>query len=78
MLLYYIFQIFGPILPIVTVANITEAIDYINAHDSPLALYLFTRDEAVVTEVLERTRSGGVTVNDVIMHGAGKRVRVCK
>ena len=45
-------EIFGPILPIMAVDNVTEAIDYINSHDKPLALYVFSKNSAVVNQVL--------------------------
>jgi coniferyl-aldehyde dehydrogenase len=61
-------EIFGPVLPIKTVANTDEAIGYVNAHDRPLGLYYFGKDGAEEKRVLERTISGGVTVNDVIFH----------
>ncbi len=61
-------EIFGPVLPIKGVADTDEAISYVNAHDRPLGLYYFGRDAAEERQVLERTISGGVTVNDVIFH----------
>jgi coniferyl-aldehyde dehydrogenase len=61
-------EIFGPILPIKSVASTDEAIGYVNAHDRPLGLYYFGTDEAEERRVMERTISGGVTVNDVIFH----------
>ncbi|NWY07890.1 AL3B1 dehydrogenase, partial [Nothoprocta ornata] len=61
-------EIFGPILPIVVVANMDEAIDFINARPRPLALYVFSCDNKVVREVLERTSSGGFCGNDTLMH----------
>ncbi|MFC4822378.1 coniferyl aldehyde dehydrogenase [Dokdonella ginsengisoli] len=60
-------EIFGPLLPIV-VADGDEAIDYVNAHDRPLALYWFGEDRGVRERVLEQTIAGGVTVNDTLMH----------
>lgn len=63
-------EIFGPVLPVKTYKTAEEAVDYVNAHDRPLGLYWFGTDEAEKTRVLERTTSGGVTVNDVIMHVA--------
>lgn len=63
-------EIFGPLLPVKTYQRVEEAVDYINAHDRPLALYWFGTDEAEKDRVLERTTSGGVTVNDVIFHVA--------
>ncbi len=61
-------EIFGPILPIKTYNRIDDAIDYVNEHDRPLGLYYFGDDSAEREKVLERTISGGVTVNDVIFH----------
>jgi len=61
-------EIFGPVLPIKRYKNIDETLDYINAHDRPLGLYYFGDDKAEEHKVLTHTTSGGVTVNDVIMH----------
>lgn len=61
-------EIFGPILPIRTYEHIDEAIDFVAARPAPLALYYFGDDEAELQQTLSRTRSGGVTVNDVIYH----------
>ena len=63
-------EIFGPVLPIMTYKNVSEAIAYVNAHERPLGLYYFGADAAEQAEVLEHTTSGGVTVNDVIFHVA--------
>jgi aldehyde dehydrogenase (NAD+) len=61
-------EIFGPILPVLRVKDIDEAIARVNARPKPLALYLFSKNPAVQTEVLERTSSGGVTVNHTLLH----------
>lgn len=61
-------EIFGPVLPIKTYSQIDDAIGYINTHDRPLGLYWFGTDGAEERRVLDRTISGGVTVNDVIFH----------
>ncbi|QSX77760.1 coniferyl aldehyde dehydrogenase [Agrilutibacter solisilvae] len=63
-------EIFGPILPVKTYRSFDEAIDYINAHDRPLALYHFGHDRARVDQLLERTVSGGVCINDTLLHYA--------
>ncbi len=63
-------EIFGPILPVKTYRSLDDAIDYINAHARPLGLYYFGTDSAERDRLLDRTTSGGVTVNDVIMHVA--------
>lgn len=61
-------EIFGPLLPVKTYDAVDEAIDYVNAHARPLGLYYFGNDTTEQERVLERTTSGGVTVNDVVMH----------
>lgn len=63
-------EIFGPILPIVPYETLPEAIDYVNSRPNPLALYYFDHDENRVGQVLSRTLSGGVTINDTILHVA--------
>ena len=61
-------EIFGPILPVVSYESLSEAIDYINARPRPLALYWFGTNSATRDQVLAQTVSGGVTVNDTLMH----------
>ena len=61
-------EIFGPVLPVKTYKAVDEAIDYINDHDRPLGLYYFGSDSKEREQVMDRTISGGVTVNDVIFH----------
>jgi aldehyde dehydrogenase (NAD+) len=61
-------EIFGPVLPVITVSNSDEAIRYVAAHDHPLALYVFAEKQSVINDVLSRTTAGGVTVNGTIMH----------
>jgi coniferyl-aldehyde dehydrogenase len=61
-------EIFGPVLPVIGYRDAGEPIAYINKHDRPLALYWFGRDTAARDEVLARTVSGGVTVNDCLFH----------
>jgi aldehyde dehydrogenase (NAD+) len=61
-------EIFGPILPVIPVTGIDQAIEFVNARPKPLALYLFTNDRTVRESVLERTSSGGVCVNHVLIH----------
>ncbi|KAM5263607.1 aldehyde dehydrogenase family 3 member A2 isoform 1-T1 [Ctenodactylus gundi] len=61
-------EIFGPILPIVPVKNVDEAINFINEREKPLALYIFSHNNKLIRRVIEETSSGGVTGNDVIMH----------
>jgi aldehyde dehydrogenase (NAD+) len=61
-------EIFGPVLPVLAVDGIDQAIAFINAREKPLALYLFSSDAAVRQAVVARTSSGGVCVNDVMVH----------
>jgi coniferyl-aldehyde dehydrogenase len=61
-------EIFGPLLPVIGYRDAKEPIAHVNRHDRPLALYWFGRDVAARDEVLSRTVSGGVTVNDCLFH----------
>ena len=64
-------EIFGPILPMLTVDSIDEAINFVNARPHPLALYVFAEDQKVNDKVVASTTSGGVTVNGTIFHMTG-------
>ncbi|HIK30308.1 MAG TPA: aldehyde dehydrogenase [Oscillatoriales cyanobacterium M59_W2019_021] len=61
-------EIFGPILPVLEYTDLNEAIDRINERPKPLALYLFSQDKQTQQQVLDRTSSGGVCLNDTVMH----------
>ncbi|NWY35837.1 AL3B1 dehydrogenase, partial [Pheucticus melanocephalus] len=61
-------EIFGPILPIIIITNVDEAIDFINSRERPLAVYAFSSDDKVVNRILEQTSSGGFCGNDTLMH----------
>ncbi|XP_017370391.1 aldehyde dehydrogenase family 3 member A2 isoform X2 [Cebus imitator] len=61
-------EIFGPVLPIVPVKNVDEAINFINEREKPLALYVFSHNNKLIKRMIDETSSGGVTGNDVIMH----------
>ncbi|XP_043910231.1 aldehyde dehydrogenase family 3 member A2-like isoform X2 [Protopterus annectens] len=61
-------EIFGPLLPILTVNNVDEAIQFINQRDKPLALYAFCHDKKVLKKIVAETSSGGVTANDTMIH----------
>jgi coniferyl-aldehyde dehydrogenase len=63
-------EIFGPILPIVTYDNLDEAIAYINERPHPLALYIMSFNKSSQREILDNTQSGGVCINDTVMHVA--------
>uniref|UniRef100_A0A1I8A9M2 Aldedh domain-containing protein n=1 Tax=Steinernema glaseri TaxID=37863 RepID=A0A1I8A9M2_9BILA len=61
-------EIFGPVLPIITIENLADSIEFINEGEKPLAAYIFTRSEAKLERFYKETSSGAITVNDVIMH----------
>ena len=63
-------EIFGPAMVVLTYEHLDQVIDDINGRPRPLALYYFGKDPEQQRYVLERTVSGGVTVNDVMMHAA--------
>ncbi|MGL4589131.1 MAG: aldehyde dehydrogenase [Mycoplasmatales bacterium] len=61
-------EIFGPILPVIEFDNLKEVVNYINVRATPLALYYFSENEDKINFILENTASGGVTINDTIIH----------
>ncbi|XP_034047148.1 aldehyde dehydrogenase family 3 member B1 [Thalassophryne amazonica] len=61
-------EIFGPVLPILTVESLEECISFINNREKPLALYVFSDESSVVNNVLEKTSSGGFCSNDGIVY----------
>ncbi|XP_061721144.1 aldehyde dehydrogenase, dimeric NADP-preferring isoform X3 [Cydia pomonella] len=61
-------EIFGPILPILPVQNAYEAIKFINEREKPLTMYVFSKDKALVSTIVDSTSCGGMCVNDTIMH----------
>ena len=61
-------EIFGPLLPIMAYQHIDDVLDYINSKDRPLALYLFSNDKQLQDKVINKTRSGGVCLNDAALH----------
>lgn len=63
-------ELFGPVLPIVPVADVDAAIGYVNARPRPLALYLFDRDRRKVDAFLARTTVGSAAVNDALVQFA--------
>jgi coniferyl-aldehyde dehydrogenase len=63
-------EVFGPILPVVAINDIDSTIRYINERPKPLALYWFGKDKKVMQRILNETSSGGVTINDTLLHAA--------
>jgi aldehyde dehydrogenase (NAD+) len=63
-------EIFGPILPVVTVRNLDEAIEFVNARPKPLAAYLFTKAKKTRERVIREVPAGGMVVNHLLFHFA--------
>ncbi|MDT5274980.1 MAG: aldehyde dehydrogenase [Mycobacterium sp.] len=63
-------EIFGPILPVLTVQNLDEAIAFVNSRPKPLAAYLFTKPKAVRDRVIKEVPAGGMVVNHLLFHFA--------
>ena len=63
-------EIFGPLLPIKPYDSIEEVIEYINANERPLALYLYSNDKKLQEQVIYNTLSGGMCLNDSVVHVA--------
>jgi coniferyl-aldehyde dehydrogenase len=61
-------EIFGPILPVVRTGGTDEAIEFVNKRPRPLALYAYTKDAGTERKILDRTISGGVTINSTLVH----------
>ena len=60
-------EIFGPILPVLSMHDVTESIQFVNERPKPLALYVFSESSATVDKVLEQTSSGGALVNHTLL-----------
>ena len=63
-------EIFGPILPIVTVDSVQAAIDYINVRPRPLACYVFAEQNELIEQCVRKIVAGGMCINDVVLHVA--------
>jgi len=61
-------EIFGPILPIIKIPNLHQAVNFINKRDKPLALYIFSEDKHAIDYIVEETSAGGMTINDTLLH----------
>lgn len=61
-------EIFGPILPVLTYDDLSEAVETVRRHPKPLALYIFDHNHARAQDIILRTPAGGITVNDVFLH----------
>lgn len=63
-------EIFGPILPVLCYEDLAEALEIIMSKPKPLALYIFSKNKSLIRRVLAATSSGGVTVNDTMLHSS--------
>ncbi|MBB4955152.1 coniferyl-aldehyde dehydrogenase [Agrobacterium vitis] len=63
-------EIFGPLLPIMTVPSLSTAINHITAHDRPLAAYLFSNDQASRERFAKGVTSGALVINDIMLHAS--------
>ncbi|MBI5514205.1 MAG: coniferyl aldehyde dehydrogenase [Deltaproteobacteria bacterium] len=63
-------ELFGPVLPVLGYGTLDDALAAVNDRPRPLAFYVFSRDSTVVQRAVEGTVSGGVVVNDVVLHFA--------
>ncbi len=63
-------EIFGPILPILSFKEVDEVISFVNDNEKPLALYIFSKNNTFTNKIINNTSSGGVCVNETIMHMA--------
>src|SRR5690606_1644633 len=63
-------EIFGPLFPVKTYRSLDEVLEFVNRRDRPLGLYFFTNDRATEERILYGTISGGVTINNCILHVA--------
>lgn len=61
-------EIFGPVLTIFSYKDINEVIGHINKNEKPLALYIFGKSKKGINQIVNNTSSGGVTINDLLMH----------
>lgn len=61
-------EIFGPILPVITYQKIEEVLSFIQSNPKPLALYIFSKKKEFIEYILKKTTSGGVAINQVVLH----------
>jgi aldehyde dehydrogenase (NAD+) len=67
-------EIFGPILPVVTVQNLDAAISFVNSRPKPLAAYLFTKAKAIRERVIKEVPAGGMVINHLLFHFATNKL----
>jgi aldehyde dehydrogenase (NAD+) len=63
-------EIFGPVLPVIAYRTLDEALAIVHRHGKPLALYVFSENDATVDRIIRDTTAGGTAVNNVVLHFA--------
>ena len=67
-------EIFGPLLPVLEFGHVSEAVDFVNGRPKPLTLYVFSRNKDFQRKIISETSSGGVCINDTIVHLTAPRL----
>ncbi|KKW63654.1 aldehyde dehydrogenase family protein [Mycolicibacterium elephantis] len=67
-------EIFGPILPVVTVKSLDDAIGFVNSRPKPLAAYLFTKTKSIRERVIKEVSAGGMVINHLLFHFATNKL----
>ena len=67
-------EIFGPVLPVLVYEDLSKVVEFINNREKPLALYYFSENKKKIKYILRATVSGGVTINDTIIHVANSNL----
>jgi aldehyde dehydrogenase (NAD+) len=67
-------EIFGPILPIMTVQSLDDAISFVNSRPKPLAAYLFTKTKSIRERVIKEVPAGGMVINHLLFHFATNKL----
>jgi aldehyde dehydrogenase (NAD+) len=67
-------EIFGPILPVIEYSNISDALSFINGKPKPLAIYIFSKDKKFLKEIIHKSGSGAVCINEVVMQITSKEL----
>lgn len=69
-------EIFGPLMPVISINSVDEAIDIINKKPKPLVVYAFTKNDKLVQRLREQTSSGALSINDCLVHNTIASLRI--
>jgi aldehyde dehydrogenase (NAD+) len=67
-------EIFGPIIPVLTFSDVDQVVQFVNGKPKPLALYCFSDNKSFIQRIINEVPSGGVTINDTLMHISNNRL----